>query len=62
MSQSDKQLSRTKHIDIKFHYLRQLKEDGEIELKYCPSNEMSIAILTKPQPKPAFQKLGTNYN
>ena len=28
MTQSDKYLSRTKHIDIKLHYLRQLKEDG----------------------------------
>ena len=56
MTQSDKHLSRTKHIDIKFHYLRQLKEDGTIELEYCPTNEMPADLLTKPLPKPAFLK------
>ena len=57
MTQSDKHLSRTKHIDIKFHCLRKLKEDGALELEYCLSNEMPAELLTKPIPKPAFQKL-----
>ena len=47
MTQSDNQLSRTKRIYIKSHYLRQLKEDETIELEYCPTNEMSADLLTK---------------
>ena len=26
---------RNKHIDVKFHFLRDLTRDGVIELKYC---------------------------
>jgi hypothetical protein len=30
----------TKHINIKFHYLRELVEQNMIELSYCPSDIM----------------------
>ena len=29
--------NRTKHIDIKFHYVREALEDGIIDLTYCPT-------------------------
>ena len=54
MTQSDKHVSRAKHTDIKFHYLRQLEENGPIELEYCSSNEMSTDLLTKPLEKSTF--------
>jgi len=38
---------RTKHIDIKYHHLRELVENQEILLKYCPSEDMMADILTK---------------
>ena len=60
MTHSDKHLSPTKQIVIKFHNLRQLKEDGTTELECCPNNEMPEDLLTKPIPEPTFQKLGTN--
>ena len=31
---------RTKHIDIKFHFVREKIQDKTIELKYCPTHEM----------------------
>ena len=40
--------SRTKHIDIKFHYVREALEDGIIDLIYCPTEKMTADILTKP--------------
>ena len=40
--------SRTKHIDIKFHYIREALQDGTIELVYCPSDKMVSDLLTKP--------------
>ena len=48
---------RTKHIDIKYHFVREKTQDGTIELKYCPTNEMVADILTKPLPKRQFEYL-----
>ena len=40
--------ARTKHIDIRFHYIRELVQDGTISL---PIEDMMADILTKPLPK-----------
>ena len=29
--------SRTKHIDIKYHYTREAVQNGFLDLKYCPA-------------------------
>jgi hypothetical protein len=42
--------SRTKHIDIRYHFIRQNIEDGYISLEYCPTEEMVADILTKALP------------
>ena len=39
--------SRTEHIDIKFHFLREKIEDGLIELEYRPTDKMIADGLTK---------------
>ena len=39
--------NRTKHIDIKFHYVREALEDGIMDLIYCPTKQMIADILTK---------------
>ena len=49
--------SRTKHIDIRFHFIRESHEKGLINLKYCPTKEMLADLLTKPLPKPLFETL-----
>lgn len=48
---------RSKHIDIKFHYIRELVEDGKINLVYCASEDMIADILTKPLRAARFEKL-----
>ena len=40
--------ARTKHIDIKFHYVHEVVHDGIIELVYCPTERMTTDILIKP--------------
>ncbi|CAB3988823.1 Hypothetical predicted protein, partial [Paramuricea clavata] len=45
---------RTKHIDIKCYFVREKTQDGTVELKYCPTNEMVADILTKPLSKGQF--------
>ena len=38
---------RAKHIDIKFHFVREQVSCGSIDLKYCKSNDMVADIFTK---------------
>lgn len=42
---------RSKHIDIKYHFTRELVEHKEIVLKYLETEEMLADILTKALPK-----------
>jgi len=38
---------RTKHIDIRYHFLRHKVESGDITLDYVPTNNQSADVLTK---------------
>ena len=38
---------RTKHIDVRFHYVRQLQESGMITVEYKSSKEQLADLLTK---------------
>ena len=48
---------RSKHIEVKYHFLRDLTNDGVINLVYCRSEDQIADILTKPLKFPAFQKV-----
>ena len=39
--------ARTKHINICFHFIRWIVEDGKLRLIYCPMEEMVADIFTK---------------
>eukprot|EP00731_Ephydatia_muelleri_P036346 Em0239g7a len=49
--------ARTKHIDIKYHYVREALMDGVIDLVYCPTQQMTADILTKPLSRDRFETL-----
>ena len=46
---------RTKHIDIIYHHIRELIESKEIMLTYCPTDQMTADIMTKPLPRHKFE-------
>ena len=46
--------TKTKHIIIKYHFLRELVQDKEVRLEYVNTKEQSANIFTKPLPKDAF--------
>ena len=50
-------LKRTRHIDIKHHFVREAVDAGTITLEYCETKQMLADILTKPLPKPQFEML-----
>ena len=49
--------SRTKHIDIRYHYIREALQDHVIDLCFCPSSEMIADVLTKALSKKPFECL-----
>jgi len=49
--------NRMKHIDTKFHYIRELVHNGEIVLQHCRTQEQVADILTKPLGQKSFEFL-----
>ena len=48
---------KSKHIDVRFHFLRVLVNDGVVELSYCNSQDQIADIMTKPLKLEQFEKL-----
>jgi len=40
--------ARTKHIDTRFHYIREVYTSNQVDLKHVPHTEQTADILTKP--------------
>ena len=49
--------ARTKHIDVRYHFIREVLQDGVINLSYCPTDRMVADILTKPLSRNRFERL-----
>ena len=47
--------SRSKHIDVRHHSLRNLTEEGMVEVTHVPSEKQHADILTKALPKDFFE-------
>jgi hypothetical protein len=41
---------RTKHIDVQYHWICWVVEQGAIKLIYCPTDDMVADVLTKALP------------
>ena len=46
---------KMKHIDIWYHFMRDLIEKGVIKLEYCLTADMVADILTKGLPQDAHE-------
>ncbi|GJS77423.1 hypothetical protein Tco_0727304 [Tanacetum coccineum] len=51
--------SRTKHIDIRYHFIRDHILKGDIELHFIPTEYQLTDIFTKPLDEPTFTRLKT---
>jgi hypothetical protein len=49
--------SRTKHIDIRYHFLRDHQQKGDIEIAYVNTKNQLADIFTKPLDEKTFSKL-----
>jgi hypothetical protein len=47
---------RTKHIDVRYHFIREGIQAQRAEVRYCPTETMIADILTKALQTPAFRR------
>jgi hypothetical protein len=59
LASNNKFHARTKHIDIRYHFVRAHIQNGTFELRYCPTEDNVADAFTKPLPRPRLQKLRT---
>jgi hypothetical protein len=56
LSKDNKFHLRTKHIDLRYHFIREAVEDGKIKVNYILTDDNVSDIFTKPLPKLEFQR------
>jgi hypothetical protein len=59
LAQGNKTHGRTKHIDVKYHFVRQALAEKKITLAHCGTRDMLADILTKPLGRDLFRDLKT---
>ena len=57
MSKNPESHGRSKHIEIKYHFIREQVTKKNIEVKYCQTENMVADMLTKGLGKERFEKL-----
>lgn len=60
MTENEKVSNRSKHIDVKYHFIKDIIKHNKINLQYCCTNDMLADILTKPLTNVRFAKLREN--
>ena len=48
---------RSKHIDVRFHFIRELTNMGVVEVTHCQTQDQVADIMTKPLKHDVFVKL-----
>jgi hypothetical protein len=54
--------NRTNHIDIRYHFLRDHQQRGDIEIAYVNTKNQLADIFTNPLDEKTFSKLGNELN
>jgi intein-encoded DNA endonuclease-like protein len=48
---------KTKHMDVRYHYIRELLTDKQVEITHKSTSDMIADLLTKPLDRLTFSKL-----
>jgi hypothetical protein len=62
MADNSVEHSRTKHIDIRYHFLRDHQQKGDIEIAYVNTQNQLADIFTKPLDEKTLSKLRNELN
>ena len=46
---------KSKHIEIKYHYIRDMVQRGAVKLQYVATNEQIVDVLMKPLARVKFE-------
>ena len=57
LAKDNKFHARTKHIDLRFHFIREAVEDKKILITYIPTEENIANIFAKALARPKFEGL-----
>ena len=57
LAKDNKFHARTKHIDVRYHFIREVVEDGKVVVQYIPTGDNVSDIFTKPLAKAKFREL-----
>ena len=57
ISKNPVQHSKTKHIEIRYHFIRNLVERNIVTLEYIPIERQNADIFTKPLDRSKFETL-----
>lgn len=49
--------ARTKHIELKYHFMRERIQEKQVRMEHVSSKEQLVDIFTKPLPKANFEYL-----
>ena len=65
LSNNNKFHTRTKHINVRYHFIHEALKNKLLEIKYVPTDKNIVDIFTKPLSRPLFKKfremLGLSY-
>jgi hypothetical protein len=62
MAENPVEHNRTKHIDIRYHFLRDHQQRGDIEIAYVNTKDQLADTFTKPLDEKTFSKLRNELN
>ena len=62
LTKNDEFHKRTKHIDVRYHFVREKVANEDISISYVPSKENLADIFTKALPRDYFASLRTKLN
>lgn len=57
IEQEERLSDRSKHIDTRFHFVKDYVINGIVQCKYCPTENMLADVLTKPIAATKFENL-----
>ncbi len=59
MSKNDTSSTRTKHIDIQYHFVKDSLSKHMFSIDYCSAEKMAADLLTKPLQRVLLDKFKT---
>ena len=61
LAENESHSRRTRHIHVKYHYVREAIKENIVRIIYCPSEQMVADMMTKSLPSSKFAELRDHF-